>query len=330
MAPGPIKGPSACRPALAPPFPPAPPAPHGPIPSAPMAPMAHGSWPHGQQWLHGPIFSTSRAPVHPHPWPHGPSPMPHGPLWPYASRPDQMTLSNDFKGPQCMPARSARSACSALPPLHPPSMALDPHGPQPMPPWSHGSWRHGPQYLHASALTANPLLCGSCPQGAMPWPYASRPNQMTLKGPSACPPAPPALLAPPSMALELHGPHGPRPPWPAWTYASLAPWLLAPWPPMSPCFGFHGQPPTPNQMTLKGPSACPPAPPALFAPPSIPWPSNCMAPGPMPPWPHGLDPHGLHGPMPPGAMAPNVSMLRRPTPPGPMACPGPMPLDPIK
>ena len=171
MAPGPIKGPSACRPALAPPFPPAPPAPHGPIPSAPMAPMAHGSWPHGQQWLHGPIFS-------------------------------------DLKRPSA-----------------PPSLA-----PWPQP--------HAPRS-----------------------PYASTPDQMTLKGPSACPPAPPAPLAPPF-------PRSIRPPWP----------------------------------------------------------STPMAPNPC-----------LRGPMAPGAMAPNISMLRlrRPTPyfvaPGPMApCPGPMPLDPIK
>ena len=135
MAPGPIKGPSTCRPALAPPFPPAPPAPHGPIPSAPMAPMAHGSWPHGQQWLHGPIFSTSNAPVHPHPWSHGPSPMPHGPLWPYASRPDQMTL----KGP---------SAC-------PPALLAPPFPRSIRPPWP------------STPMAPNPCLHGPMAPGAM-------------------------------------------------------------------------------------------------------------------------------------------------------------------
>ena len=154
-----------------------------------------------------------------------------------------------------------------------------------------------------------------------PWPYASRPNQMTLKGCSACPPARSACSAlpplhPPSMALDPHGPHGPMPPW-----------LLAPWPPMSPC--FDGQPPIlsrPNQMTLKGLSACPPAPPAPLAPPfprstRPPWPSTPMAP---------MDPC-LHGPMAPGGMSPCFDgqpptlWLLAPWPhlKGPSACPPP-------
>ena len=109
-------------------------------------------------------------------------------------------------GPRRMPARSA---LPAPPALHPP--------------WPHGSWRHGPQCLHAS--TANPLLCGSWPHGPMvPWPCASRPNQMSLKGPSACPPAPPAPLAPPF-------PRSTRPPWPSTPMAPMAPSLRPPWPP---------------------------------------------------------------------------------------------------
>ena len=147
-----------------------------PLLHGPMPPWPHGSWRHGPQCLH----ASTPGPMAP--WSPGPMPL------------DQMP----FKGLQRMPAHSARSACSALPPLQPPSM------------------------------TANPLLfVAPGPLGPMvPWPYAPRPNQKTLKGPVHARPLRPLRLLRPSPA-------------PPWTHA---PWLLAPWPPMCPC--FDGQPPT--------------------------------------------------------------------------------------
>ena len=225
----------------------------------------------------------------------------HGPMAPGAMapnvsmlrlrRPTPYSQSNDFKGPQCMPARSARSVCSAPGPMPPWPHGLDPHGLHgPMPPWPYGAWRHGPQCVHAS--TANP----SWPHGPMvPWPYASRPNQMT-NGPSARPPAPPAPLAPPF-------PRSTRPPWPSTPMAPMDPclqgllrrptptlWLLAPWPhgPLTLCLCTQSN-------DFKGPQ-CMPARSARSA---------CSA---LPPL-HRPSMAFDHGP---GAMASNVSMLRRP------------------
>ena len=125
-----------------------------------------------------------------------------------------------------MPARSARSACSALPPLHPPSIMA------PMDPCLHGPMTPGTMTPTISMLQRpTPLLCGSWPHGR--WPYASRPNQMTLKAPVHAPPLRPLRLLPfRRSSAALHGPN-----------ASMAPWLPAPWPPMSPLC-LDGQPPT--------------------------------------------------------------------------------------
>ena len=99
---------------------------------------------------------------------------------------------------------------------------------------------------------------------------------MTLKGPSACPPAPPSPLSPPPPCTLP----------------------MAPWP--------HA--PRPYQMTLKGPSACPPVPPSPLSPPPPPAPptpshnphalpctlpmSIAWRPCPRPPGTHGSWPHG--------------------------------------
>ena len=124
----------------------------------------------------------------------------------------------------------------------------------------------------ARSATANPLFCGS-----------SRPNQMTLKGLSACPPAP-------------RFPRSTRPPWPSTPMAPIDPCLHGPMAPggMSPC--FDGQPPTLWLLApwphLKGPSACPPphGPQCLHASTANPY---FVTPGPMAPWspsPMPLDP----------------------------------------
>ena len=128
-----------------------------------------------------PCWPPSMAISPPPPTPLPPPAPPHGPMapWPYASRPDQMTLSDDFKGthgswphkgPQCMPP----CACSALP-----TRSARPSWPHPFGPYGpHGPW----------------LLA--------PWPaMAPWPHLLDLKGPSA----------PPSLA-PWPQPHAPRSP----------------------------------------------------------------------------------------------------------------------
>ena len=143
-------------------------------------------------------------------------------------------------------------------------------------------------------------------------------------------PAPPAL-------------HGPRPPCLPWTHASMAPCSWRPMSPgpMAPWSPSHAS--RPNQMTLKGLSACPPAPPAPLAPPPSthpPWipsmfdGSACSAlHGPRIAWPP-MDPC-LHGPM--ASMAhgswrhdPQCLLLCGSWLHGPMVPWPHMPLDPIK
>ena len=175
------------------------------------------------------------APIHGYlttpPNPATPPAPPHGPMvpWPYASTPDQMTLSDDFKGTHGSwqgPSACLPCACSALP-----TRSARPSWPHPFGPY--GPMAPGPMASNGSMAPSSrfqgpqrtPILG---PMAPAPWPHgplwacASRSDQMTLKG-SVYALCPLCLLHPPSMA------HASMAPWP--TPYFVAPGPMAPWSP---------------------------------------------------------------------------------------------------